>query len=304
MAKSKVLYVHVTGLSSEILKNLVLAGVRAVLCDGRPFTALNATPTFFLNQEERRTKKPRTSMTVAQVMKEKVEELNPLLGECEIHDTAVKDLTDDFLKEFSIVICSRVSMSDAVRISKAVTEAGNKFYMADCFGLNGAAAIDLGADHTYRPELGKKLLDLTGLKAHVPLETLLMKVSLDQATNRFHKTPPSVWVQYRCLLEYVEQTEGTWPSVENADDFASKVQAWIATSAPSLKDNPDVTTQALHNLATIALAEVAPVCSVLGGILGNEVIKAISGKGEPANNTLFFDGSTFKCWNFLVQPKQ
>ena len=303
MAKSKVLYIHVTGLSSEILKNLVLAGVRAVLCDGRPFAALEATPTFFLNHENRRSKKPKTSATVAQVMKEKIEELNPLLGECEIHDTAVKDLTDEFLKEFSIVICSRVSMSDAVRISKAVTAAGNKFYMADCFGLNGAAAIDLGADHTYRPELGKKLLDMTVLKAHVPLETLLMKVSLDQATNRFHKTPPSVWVQYRCLLEYVE-TQGSWPSAENAADFASKIQQWIATSAPSLTDNPDLTEEALQNLAKIATAEVAPVCSVLGGILGNEVIKAISGKGEPANNTLFFDGSTFKCWNFLVQPKQ
>jgi len=303
MAQSKVLYVHVTGLSSEILKNLVLAGIRAVLCDGRPCAALNATPTFFLNQEDRVSNKKQKTLTVAEVMKEKVEELNPLLGDCEIHNTAASDLTDDFVKDFSIVICSHVAIVDAVRISKAVTAAGNKFYMADCFGMNGAAAIDLGANHTYRPELGKKLLDMTGLKAHVPLETVLLKVPLDQATNRFHKTPPTVWMQYRCLLEYVEQTNGTWPTADNAADFATKIQEWIATSAPTLKDNPVLTTEALQDLAKIATAEVAPVCSVLGGILGNEVIKAISGKGEPANNTLFFDGSTFKCWNFLVQPK-
>lgn len=303
MAQSKVLYVHVTGLSSEILKNLVLAGIRAVLCDGRPCAALDPTPTFFLHQEDRVRSKKQKTLTVAQVMKGKVEELNPLLGDCEIHHTAAADLTDAIVQEFSIVICSHVAMSDAIRISKAVTAAGNKFYMADCFGMNGAAAIDLGANHAYRPELGKKLLDVTGLKAHVPLETVLMKAPLDQVTNRFHKTPPPVWMQYRCILEYVEQTNGAWPTADNAADFATKIQEWIATNSPTLKDNPVLTTDALQDLAKIAAAEVAPVCSVLGGILGNEVIKAISGKGEPANNTLFFDGSTFKCWSFLVQPK-
>ena len=303
MAKSNVLYIHVTGLSSEILKNLVLAGVRAVLCDGRPFAALAATPTFFLHQGDRSANRLK-AMTVAQVMKEKVEELNPLLGDCEIYNTAVKDLTDDFLQKFSIVICSHVGISDAVRISKAVTSVGNKFYMADCFGMNGAAAMDLGADYMYRPELGKKLLDMTGLKAHVPLETVLMKVPLDQVTNRFHKIPPAVWIQYLCILEYVERTQGTWPSDDKAADFATIIQEWIAISAPSLKDNPVLTTDALQDLAKLATAEVAPVCSVLGGILGNEVIKVISGKGEPANNVIFFDGSSCKCWNFLVEPKQ
>jgi hypothetical protein len=45
----------------------------------------------------------------------------------------------------------------------------------------------------------------------------------------------------------------------------------------------------LRSLALKASAEVSPVCSVLGGIIGNEVIKALSGtKGEPANNILLF----------------
>jgi len=35
---------------------------------------------------------------------------------------------------------------------------------------------------------------------------------------------------------------------------------------------------------------LAVVCAVFGGVIGNEVIKAISGKGEPACNVLCFDG--------------
>ncbi|XP_065628297.1 SUMO-activating enzyme subunit 1B-1-like, partial [Quercus suber] len=35
--------------------------------------------------------------------------------------------------------------------------------------------------------------------------------------------------------------------------------------------------------------EFPPVCAVIGGILGQEVIKAISGKGDPLKNFFFFD---------------
>jgi ubiquitin-like 1-activating enzyme E1 A len=44
----------------------------------------------------------------------------------------------------------------------------------------------------------------------------------------------------------------------------------------------------------------------MGGVVGNEVIKAISGKGEPAHNTLLFDGlGTGGCLSFFVPgPKK
>jgi len=39
-----------------------------------------------------------------------------------------------------------------------------------------------------------------------------------------------------------------------------------------------------------AQCELAPVCAVVGGILGQEIIKAISGNEEPLNNFFFYDG--------------
>ena len=56
--------------------------------------------------------------------------------------------------------------------------------------------------------------------------------------------------------------------------------------------------------AKAGMAQVVPVCAVMGGILGNEIIKVISGKGEPANNTILFDGLSCKGITFLVQPKK
>ena len=57
----------------------------------------------------------------------------------------------------------------------------------------------------------------------------------------------------------------------------------------------------LGEFCATANAEVSPVCAVLGGVLGNEVIKAISGRGEPANNILLFDGLEGGCKAFTIK---
>jgi len=322
------LYINVTGVSSEILKNLVLAGVKASICDARPFPdAVRDTPSFLLppaatttttiaartnlaakkdinSSEEQATKKVKYE-TVGEALKPVVEDLNLLLGPCEIVNLTVADLIAngrDQLMEFPIVVASRIVPQEAIQISKIVAGAGNKFFMADCFGLCGASAMDLG-EHSFRPEMGKKLLDPISLTPQIPLETMI-SVPLQDAVNRFHKKhPPTGWMKYRAILEYC-QLSGAWPTTDKADDFAGKIQTWIQNTSPTLADHEVFQANSLKTLATVATAEVAPICAVLGGILGNEVIKAISGKGEPANNTILFDGETCKAWTFCVRPNE
>ncbi|XP_024033099.1 SUMO-activating enzyme subunit 1B-1-like [Morus notabilis] len=49
----------------------------------------------------------------------------------------------------------------------------------------------------------------------------------------------------------------------------------------------------LERLVTNA-REFPPVCAIIGGILGQEVIKAISGKGDPLKNFFCFDATDGK----------
>lgn len=290
MKTAKVLYINITGVSAEVLKNLVLAGIRAVVLDNRPCSSAVASPNVLAGDSA--VKKVKT--TIGQAMKNKIEELNPLLGDCEVLDTDIDNLSDETLAKFSIVVASHVNVSTAVRLSKATVKAGGKFFLCDTFGFHGACCVDLGKDHTFRPEIGKKLGDPTTLKAHVDLETLLA-TPLDQCVNRFHKKPPVTYVQYRCLLEYMEQ-KNIRPS--ETSTFAAVVKEYLGSSSSLLDDDN------LTRLCNVANSEIAPVCSVLGGLIGNEVIKAISSKGEPANNTILFDGITCKGWTFLVRPKE
>jgi ubiquitin-like 1-activating enzyme E1 A len=318
---SKVLYIHVTGSSSEVLKNLCLAGIKAEICDTRPASALDSSPCFFTHpnknnnnegegEEQDQQQSPNKKIkydSVAHAVRPLVEELNPLLGSCPILEKEVSELTQEDLKDYAVVIASRIPLDEAVRISqllaKIATAEGSSncvFYTIDCFGMRGASMIDFGnSDFRYRPEQGKKILDPISLKETVSLLEMA-KVPLHKAINRFHKKgPPPTWVMYRALLEHEKQT-GTWLGDVGMDaDRAKKIiSAFLKEQQSSLTD------EELNDLVTAGMAQVAPVCAVLGGMVGNEVIKIISGKGEPANNTLLLDGGACKAWTFLVKAKE
>eukprot|EP00934_Nitzschia_sp_Nitz4_P004550 Nitzschia sp. Nitz4//scaffold21_size171442//72825//73823//NITZ4_002162-RA/size171442-processed-gene-0.119-mRNA-1//1//CDS//3329542414//4540//frame0 len=299
MMNSRVLYIHVTGVSAEILKNLALAGIKATLCDVRPASDMAPhvfTPTSTSKQPEA---KRLQYASVAHAVQPLVEEMNPLLGGCPILEKAPSQLTSEDLEPFTVVIASQVSLQEAVRLAQLTTTSESRaFYLVDCFGWNGAALMDLGKNVSYRPEQGKQLLDPKVLAPYVPLEHLI-QVPLSKCVNRFHKTPPPVYLQYRCLLEYHQQ-KGMFPLPQEADT-QSALELWTTFLKEQGCVADVLSKDTLEALAKASMSQVSPVCAVLGGMLGNEVIKVISGKGEPANNTILFDGRTCKAWTFLVQ---
>jgi ubiquitin-like 1-activating enzyme E1 A len=316
MASMRVLYVHVSGVSSEILKNLVLAGIRAAICDGRPYpSAIASMPSSFLPAERSGAendpgaadegggspaKKARPA-TVASVMQPHVVELNPLLDGCEINESLVEDVPDEYFAQFGIVVASHLSAEQAKRIAKATVGAGNKFILVDTFGLEGCALLDLGPEHQFRKEMGKdKLSDVMKIDPYLPLADML-DVPLSAMTARWDKQPPKVLTTYLSYLEYQAKT-GSWPDENNASVYADKTKTWLAESKAVGEDylGDD---ERLKFIASLAGAEVSPVCAVLGGVIGNEVIKAISGKAEPANNVLMFDGVDGGCRTFLLKKK-
>jgi len=302
MANSKVLYVNVTGVSLEILKNLVLAGVRASICDGRSYPeALEATPNSFLDPNDASCQT--TSISVAKALEPKVLELNPLLDTCDIEERPLAEVPDEYFAQFDIVIASMQTLGEAQ--AKRISAAAQKIYLVDCFGLQGVGVLDLGPDHEYRRELPKgKLSDLKKLPAYVSLANII-DTPLAKCTGRFFKNgPPAPWALYQSYIHYQSTSgNGKWPTSDCASDYGSTTRAWL--SQQSL-DEEYLGHGDLKQCAAIATAQVSPVCAVMGGVVGNEVIKAISGKGEPAHNTLLFDGlGTGGCLSFFVPgPKK
>lgn len=323
MSNARVLYINLTGVTCEIMKNLVLAGVAAVVCDDRPYPeAVREMPCSFLHAEDMEkamqqatavssggddggepdAKRAKTaSTTVAAAIQPKVEELNPLLaGRNSIEERPLSSLPDDFYAQFDAVVASRLTVAEAKRISQLLqkTSKGKTlFVVADTFGFDGCAHLDFGCEHTYRREVGKdKLSDVTRIEPHVPMSDML-DVPLDGVKGRFDKVVPRILVLQRLLMDYWGQSRKDFVG-GSSEEFVDFANDWLSSNnLPNDKDSYD-----LASLAEIAQhPEVSPVCAVLGGILGNEVIKALTGKGEPANNVMLFNGLDGGCRGFLLK---
>jgi len=265
------------------------------------------------NEENGSDNKRIKRMTVAKAMQPHVHELNPLLEECEINESQnIDTIPDEYFTKFDIIVASNIGLDSAIRISNAVkvNDNGNtsegensiskntKFYLVHSFGYYACALMDLGEGHTFRKEIGKdKLSDVMTVKPYTSLESM-SKTLLKDVKDRWHKNgPPVVYVKYRALLHYHAQKK-VWPD-GSSDDFVSVTKEFLKMQG--LKDDYLGDDGDLKQLASTASAEVSPVCAVMGGVLGNEVIKAISSKGEPANNIMMFDGTDGGCRSFVLK---
>lgn len=333
MSTAKVLYINTSGISSEILKNLVLAGVNASIADGRTYPdAMIHTPSSFLPPSERLvdesnskscngnddndnggtgddgdddTKEPNAKkikkMTVAKAMAPHVHELNPLLPACEINEEEnIQAIPTTFLNQFDIIIASQISLKDALHITKSTSQNDKKtkFYMVHSFGFYACALIDLGLNHQYRREVGKELSDIQTVTDYLPLDEMI-KLKMSDIRDRWHKNgPPVLYAKMRCIFNYYE-LQNEWPNEKNVSEFIRLTKEFLVDQG--LKEDYVGNDSELEGLSVTANAEVSPVCAVLGGVLGNEVIKAISGRGEPANNILLFDGLDGGCKSFTLK---
>lgn len=320
MSTAKVLYINTSGISSEILKNLVLAGIAASIADGRDYPdAMAQTPSSFLPPSERLEKtdedannggtneegpsaKKVKKMSVARAMAPYVQELNPLLPECEINEEKdIESITSEFLSKFDIIVASQISLEQAKHISSSIAKNDSKktkFYFVHTFGFYACALIDLGVNHEYRKEIGKELSDLHTVNDYINLEEMI-SMKLSDVKDRWHKNgAPVVYAKFRSIFHYYE-TKKEWPSEENAQDFIHLTKEFLLQEG--LKEDYIGDDSELESLSRTANAEVSPVCAVVGGVLGNEVIKAISGRGEPANNILLFDGLDGGCKTFTIK---
>lgn len=320
MLSARVLYINMTGVTCEIMKNLVLAGVAAVICDDRPYpAAVRETPCYFFHAEDMEQaaaemvstnaddgeaepnakKAKRIPVTVASVIQPRVEELNPLLsGRNSIEEHSLASLPDDYFTQFDAIVASRLTVSEAKRISSSLQKSkeGKLFILTDTFGLDGCAHLDFGSQHTYRREMGKdKLSDFMKIDPYLSM-TDMLDVPLADVKGRWDTIVPRELAFQRLLMDHWGQNKNGREN-QNFTDFTKE---WLlSNNLSTIAKSWD-----MSQLAAIAAhPEVSAVSAVLGGMLGNEVIKLLTGKGEGVNNVMIFNGAEGGCRIFLLKPK-
>merc|ERR1712127_809125 len=115
-------------------------------------------------------------------------------------------------------------------------------------------------------------------------ETLKVDWSSELYSKRIRRMDPSFFLLH-VLFAFRTETGHSPRASHREQDLAKLVELRDAT----LTKLSVPTTKITDEMLGLLFAELAPVAAIVGGVLGQEVIKAISNKDAPHNNYFFYN---------------
>ncbi|KAK7399247.1 hypothetical protein VNO78_10426 [Psophocarpus tetragonolobus] len=277
LSKAHVLVYGVKGTVAEFCKNIVLAGVGSLtLVDDRVATEEALYSNFLIPPDAN----VYSGKTLAELCCNSLKDFNPMVR-VSVEKGDLSSFDVEFFSKFNVVVVSCCSLlakklaNDKCRkLSKRVA-----FYAVDCRDSCGEIFVDL-QDYKY----SKKKNDET---VECDMKYPSFEDALSVPWRSLHKRTSKLYFAMRVIEKFEEAEKRIAGEVSIADlSGILKLKRELCTTQ-SLNEShvPDTLLERLVTNAT----EFPPVCAIIGGILGQEVIKAISGKGDPLKNFFFFD---------------
>ncbi|XP_062454273.1 SUMO-activating enzyme subunit 1 [Rhea pennata] len=297
---SRVLLVGMKGLGAEVAKNLILAGVKGLtMLDHQQVSPEDTRAQFLIPVGSLGRNRAEASL-------ERAQNLNPMV-DVKADPESVENKPEEFFTQFDAVCLTCCSRDVMVKIDQICHKNSIKFFTGDVFGYHGYMFADLG-EHEFveektkvtkvsqgvedGPDTKKAKLDsseTTMVKKRVVFcqlkEALAVDWSSEKAKAALKRTTPDYFL-LQVLLKF-RTDKGRDPLPQSyAED--SKLLLQIRSD---VLDSLGVSMDLLpDDFISYCFSEMAPVCAVVGGVLGQEVVKALSQRDPPHNNFFFFDG--------------
>ncbi|XP_071079593.1 SUMO-activating enzyme subunit 1-like [Haliotis cracherodii] len=299
---ARVLLVGVKGLGAEVAKNIVLAGIKSItLLDSSLVDDEDCTSHFLVSRADLGKNRAESSL-------HRVQLLNPMVQiSADSGDVVAKD--DSFFSNFDVVCVTCCPAATQCRINKICADKKIQFFSGDVFGYYGYMFSDLG-EHEYAEEVANTKAkpdedDETGepspkkAKTQEP-DTLVVKKcmsfkrlenalnvdwSVDDMKKRLRRTPSTYFIM-QVLLDFYGKHKRR-PLIKSKAEDVTDLNGLRETTLDRLKVDKKYVPE---DFASFCFAELSPVCAVVGGVLGQEIIKAVSQKDQPHNNFFFYNG--------------
>nr|XP_009668599.1 PREDICTED: SUMO-activating enzyme subunit 1 [Struthio camelus australis] len=297
---SRVLLVGMKGLGAEVAKNLILAGVKGLtMLDHQQVSQEDTRAQFLIPVGSLGRNRAEASL-------ERAQSLNPMV-DVKADPENVENKPEEFFTQFDAVCLTCCSRDVMVKIDQICHKNSIKFFTGDVFGYHGYMFTNLG-EHEFveektkvtkvspgvedGPDTKKTKLDsseTTMVKKRVVFcqlkEALAVDWSSEKAKAALKRTTPDYFL-LQVLLKF-RTDKGRDPLPQSyAED--SKLLLQIRDD---VLDSLGVSMDLLpDDFISYCFSEMTPVCAVVGGVLGQEVVKALSQRDPPHNNFFFFDG--------------
>ncbi|CAN1747681.1 SUMO-activating enzyme subunit 1A [Linum perenne] len=260
LSKSHILVYGMKGTVTEFCKNIVLAGVGSVtLMDDRAVTEEALASNFLIPPDE----KVYSGRSLAELCCDSLKEFNPM-----VHVSVEKgDLVTmgfQFFEKFDVIVISCCPLATKILVNEKCRKISKRiaFYTVECRDSCGEIFVDL-QNYKYMKEA-----------IYAPWGTLPKKTSKLYFAMR--------------VIERFEEANNRNPGDLSIEDVPAVLQLKRQLCEARSVSEELVPDALLERLVTGSI-EFPPVCAIVGGILGQEVIKAISGKGDPLKNFFYFD---------------
>jgi len=249
---AKVCVFGLDSLGSEIVKNLVLAGIdQMTLVDNRKPDEKTLLMTEGLNFDTR-----------AEACLSRVRDLNPNV-KVDFAPGSIEDKDREFFSKFTLVIiCGIFDRKELERVTALLRDLKIKHIIGATMGMYGFGFNDF-LEHEYIEEVEEK-----GEKKNVK-----GKIDFKSFSDSFSAAEPALGKRKKHMLNtlHIFKAALTGPFKETAANF------------PGLKDN-------LEQLIADTEGDIPPIGAICGGILGQEAIKAIGLKEKPLENVFIWNG--------------
>ncbi|CAO2626914.1 SUMO-activating enzyme subunit 1, partial [Lemmus lemmus] len=241
----------------------------------------------------------------AEASLERAQNLNPMV-DVKVDTEDIEKKPEAFFTQFDAVCLTCCSKDVIVKVDQICHRNSIKFFTGDVFGYHGYTFANLG-EHEFVEEKtkvakvgqGEDGPDTKRAKLDSPETTMLKKKVLfcpvkealevdwsgEKAKAALKRTAPDYFL-LQVLLKF-RTDKGRDPSSDSYSEDAELLLQIRNDVLDSLGVSPDLLPD---DFVRYCFSEMAPVCAVVGGILAQEIVKALSQRDPPHNNFFFFDG--------------
>ncbi|KAJ3671858.1 hypothetical protein LUZ60_007937 [Juncus effusus] len=279
LSKAHVLVAGLNGTTVEFCKNIVLAGVGSLtLMDDRSITQEVLTANFLIPLDQTANYDDKS---LSELCSESLRDFNPMV-KVSFEKGELAELEGEFFDRFDVVVISSFSLKNKILINEMCRKRERRigFYTIDCRDSCGEIFVDLQS-YTYMQKKGDE-----------KIERQLNYPSLEEAISLPWKDLPrrvaKLFFAMR-ILEKFELSEERNPGELSTGDLQSVLNLRKEMCDSQGFNESYIPNNLMERLINAGKIEFPPVCAILGGILGQEVIKGISGKGDPLKNFFYFD---------------
>ncbi|XP_034939308.1 SUMO-activating enzyme subunit 1 [Chelonus insularis] len=288
---ANVLIIGMNGFGAEVAKNIILAGVKSVtFLDHRNITPEDSCSQFLVDRNDLGKNRAKASVARAQ-------NLNSMV-DVKADESEVDSKPEAYFQNFHVVCASECTITQLKKINNICRKFNIKFFAGDVWGTFGYTFADLNT-HEYvmdvtqtkksddssdnKQRMESFVITVKNKQVFVPFEKILHAKKLPKDSEVYHL--------FQVMLNYREK-HGKDPLPSDRDNNLLLEEAKPIIEEYNLGDSIN------HLLEGDLYAQVSPVCAIVGGVMGQEIIKAVSQKEPPHNNLFLFNPQTF-CGKIL-----